>query len=136
MTPDRASARLLLASASVSMAAAVVLGAFGAHALRDRLAPDVLAVYQTGVLYHLVHGLAALVAGVLGSARAGGRARTAGWLFLAGIVLFSGSLYVLAVTGVRGLGAVTPLGGVTWIVGWLLLATWGRGNAGTKEPRN
>lgn len=122
MRPDMADSRRLTAAAAVAMAAGVGLGAFGAHGLRDRLPTDLLAVYQTGVLYHLVHGLGALLAAVLAASPCGRRARAAGWVFLIGIVLFSGSLYVLAVTGVRWLGAITPLGGAAWILGWLLLA--------------
>jgi len=104
------------------MAAGVALGAFGAHGLRSRLAPDLLAIYETGVRYHLVHGLAACVAALFVRTGLGGRAQAAGWLFVAGIAIFSGSLYLLALTGTRWLGAVTPIGGVAWIAGWLLLA--------------
>ena len=119
---DRRTARLVVA-AGLTMALGVALGAFGAHGLRDRLAPDLLVIYDTGVRYHLVHGLAALLV-----AMASDRVlppvtrRRAGWSFLVGIALFSGSLYLLALTGVRALGAVTPLGGVAWIVAWLLVA--------------
>jgi uncharacterized membrane protein YgdD (TMEM256/DUF423 family) len=110
------------------MALGVAAGAFGAHALRDRLAADMLTVYQTGVLYHLVHGLGALLAAVIATTHEAPRARMAGWLLLAGVVLFSGSLYVLAFTGARWLGAVTPLGGLAWVAGWvvLALAAWTR----------
>lgn len=103
----------------------VGLGAFGAHGLRSRLSPDMLAVFETGVRYHLYHALALIMAAlVLGREQfQGSRLVTAsGWLFVAGIVLFSGSLYVLAVTGIRGLGAITPLGGVAFLLGWALLA--------------
>lgn len=127
MRPDIALHGPLVAAAAVAMAAGVGLGAFGAHGLRDRLAPDMLAIYQTGVLYHLVHGLAALLASLLAATLNGRRARAAGWLFVVGIALFSGSLYLLAVTGTRWLGAVTPLGGVVWIVAWLMLATSANG---------
>lgn len=119
--PDRQSGSTLLATACGLMAAGVALGAFGAHGLRTRLTPDLLAIFETGVRYHLVHGLAAVVCVVLtrGGAR---RAATAGWMFIAGTLIFSGSLYVLALTGQRWLGAVTPVGGVCWIAGWLVLA--------------
>lgn len=111
----------VVTAACVVMALGVAIGAFGAHGLQERVTPDLLAIYETGVRYHLVHGLAAILSGIV--ARSGARrAHTAGWLFLAGILLFSGSLYVLAVTGVRWLGAITPIGGVLWIVAWLLLA--------------
>jgi uncharacterized membrane protein YgdD (TMEM256/DUF423 family) len=103
---------------------AVGLGAFGAHALRDRLAPDLLAVYETGVRYHVYHALG-LFAVAYASARWPGAATTAaGWLLVAGIVLFSGSLYLLALTGVRWLGAITPLGGLAFLAGWAALV-WG-----------
>ncbi|HEY9397474.1 MAG TPA: DUF423 domain-containing protein [Burkholderiales bacterium] len=103
--------------------AAVMLGAFGAHALRGRLAPDMLTVYQTAVQYHFWHALALLAVGMLMyHLPASVPLRWSGALMAIGIVLFSGSLYLLAVTGVRVLGAITPLGGVTWIIAWALLA--------------
>ena len=100
----------------------VALGAFGAHGLRGRLSPEMLTVFETGVRYHMYHALALLfVALVL--PRLDGRAVViAGWSFVAGIVLFSGSLYALALSGVTTLGAVTPLGGVAFLVGWIALA--------------
>ena len=105
------------------MFVAVALGAFGAHALRARLTPDMTAVWQTAVQYHAWHALAVLAVGVLLLQWPGQRAgEIAGWLFVAGIVLFSGSLYAMALTGVRGLGAVTPLGGVAFLAGWATLA--------------
>lgn len=103
------------------MAFGVALGAFGAHGLKGRLAPDLLAVYETGVRYHLIHGLALFVSAWLAGEDDTRAARIAGILFATGILLFSGSLYVLALTGVRALGAVTPLGGLAWIAAWLLL---------------
>lgn len=106
---------------AAAMALGVALGAFGAHGLRSRLSPDLLAVYETGVRYHLVHGLALLVTAWLAGRDPRG-ARLAGVLFALGILLFSGSLYLLALTGVRGWGAVTPLGGLAWIAAWGLLA--------------
>lgn len=107
---------------ALSAAVAVAAGAFGAHALRGRLSPDLLAVFETAVRYHLVHALALLAVG-LAAERIGARAtRLAGGLFAAGTVLFGGSLYALALTGVRGLGAITPLGGVCWLVAWLVFA--------------
>ena len=100
----------------------VSLGAFGAHALRARLTPEMLGVFETGVRYQMYHALAILaVAAVVGS---GGNARlasVAGWCFAAGIVLFSGSLYALTLTGVSTLGAITPLGGVLFLAGWACL---------------
>ena len=101
---------------------AVAFGAFGAHALRGRLAPDMQSVYQTGVLYHLVHALAVLAVGILADRNPSGALTTSGWAFTAGLLIFSGSLYALALTGVRGLGAITPIGGVAFLVGWIALA--------------
>lgn len=94
---------------------AVGLGAFGAHALKARLEPDMLAIFETGVRYQVYHALALLLlAAVRGPSKVG-------WCFTAGIVLFSGSLYILALTGVKKWGAVTPIGGVLFLVGWLIV---------------
>ncbi len=100
----------------------VAAGAFGAHALRDRLSPDLLAVFHTGAQYQMYHALALVAAGWAAARWPGGSASAAGWLFLAGTLLFSGSLYALALTGVRALGAVTPIGGVAFLAGWACLA--------------
>jgi uncharacterized membrane protein YgdD (TMEM256/DUF423 family) len=101
---------------------AVALGAFGAHGLRARLSPEMMAVFQTGVQYHMYHALALiLVSGIMGR-MSGWLIQSAGWCFAAGIVFFSGSLYLLAVTGVTTLGAVTPIGGLLFLIGWALLA--------------
>ena len=100
----------------------VGLGAFGAHALKARLSADMLAVYETGVRYQMYHALALLVVGLL-MTRTGGRALVvAGWSFTAGILLFSGSLYALTLTGITTLGAITPIGGVAFLIGWAALA--------------
>ena len=102
----------------------VAAGAFGAHALRARLEPEMLAVFETGVRYQLVHSLA-LLAVAWAVVRWPGRSTVAaGWLFVAGIVLFSGSLYGLALGGVHALGWITPFGGVAFIAGWVCMA-WG-----------
>jgi uncharacterized membrane protein YgdD (TMEM256/DUF423 family) len=100
----------------------VAAGAFGAHALRGRVPPDLLAVFETAARYQMYHAVA-----LLASSRVAGRPGgvVAGWLFAAGVVLFSGSLYLLALTGTRWLGAVTPLGGVAFLAGWLALARAG-----------
>ena len=98
----------------------VALGAFGAHGLRDRLAPGMLEVYKTGVLYHLLHAVA-LLAVALGAERLA-RPRAIATLFTAGVVIFSGSLYALALTGVGTLGAITPIGGLLLMAGWVTLA--------------
>ena len=100
---------------------AVAFGAFGAHGLRGRLSPDMLAVFETGVRYHMYHALALLLTAALAPRFPGKAIVAAGWLFAAGIVLFSGSLYLLAVTGVAVLGAITPIGGVAFLAGWLSL---------------
>lgn len=100
----------------------VAAGAFGAHALRARLPVDLLAVWKTGVEYQLIHALALLAVGILGrSLPASGLLQGAGWCFVAGVLLFSGSLYALSLSGVRVLGAVTPIGGVLFLAGWVLL---------------
>ena len=107
----------MLAAAAVLGFLAVVLGAFGAHGLRSRLTADELGWFETGVRYHLVHALALALCGVL--ARTGSAPRLSARCFLAGTILFSGSLYLLALTSARWLGAVTPFGGVALAVGWL-----------------
>ena len=99
----------------------VLLGAFGAHGLRDRVSVDLLAVYETGVRYHLTHALALLAVAWASSRWPSHWIGTAGWAFVAGIVVFSGSLYLLALTGTRWLGAITPIGGVCFLVGWVAL---------------
>ena len=103
-------------------ALAVALGAFGAHGLRSRLSPEMLAVFETGVRYHMYHALAILlVASLMGRIDAGRLLPAAGWAFTIGILVFSGSLYVLALTGITMLGAITPIGGLAFLVGWALL---------------
>jgi uncharacterized membrane protein YgdD (TMEM256/DUF423 family) len=111
-----------LAAGAFSGAVGVAAGAFGAHALRARLPPDLLAVFNTGAQYQMYHALALLAAGLLAARAPGAAATAAGILFLAGTVLFSGSLYALALTGLRPLGAITPFGGVAFIAGWVALA--------------
>ena len=96
----------------------VAAGAFGAHALKTRLAPEMLAVFETGVRYQLVHALALLATAWASHRWPGAITTAAGWLFVAGIVLFSGSLYVLALSDVRELGIVTPFGGMAFLLGW------------------
>lgn len=116
--------RLFLTLGALSGFVGVALGAFGAHALKGRLAPDLFDVFEVGVRYQLLHALALLAAAWATSRWPGGAVHLAGWLFVAGTVLFSGSLYTLSLTGVRRLGAITPLGGLAFLAGWLLLA-WG-----------
>jgi uncharacterized membrane protein YgdD (TMEM256/DUF423 family) len=114
--------RTFLALGAISAAISVAAGAFGAHALKVRLAPDLLAVFETGARYQLFHALGLVAAAWAWTRFPGPAVAWAGWLFVAGTVLFSGSLYVLTLTGVRALGAVTPFGGVAFIAGWLALA--------------
>lgn len=112
----------LMASAVLG-ALAVMTGAFGAHGLESRLDTDMLEVYETGVKYHFYHALAMLVVSAAFSSLWSSKLTSAAcWSFLLGIVIFSGTLYALAVTGIEILGAVTPIGGVLFIVGWVLLA--------------
>ena len=106
---------------------AVAAGAFGAHALRERLGPDLLAVWETGARYQMYHALALLAVAMAAGRWPGGGWNVAGWLFTAGVVVFSGSLYVLAFTGIRWLGAITPLGGLCFLGGWIALALAARG---------
>ncbi len=109
--------------ASISAMLAVALGAFGAHALKNRLDDYALGVFETAVQYHFYHSLALLAVGVLALSHAqSGLLRSAGWLFLVGMGLFSGSLYCLSLTGVKWLGAITPLGGLCFLAGWACLA--------------
>jgi uncharacterized membrane protein YgdD (TMEM256/DUF423 family) len=100
----------------------VALGAFGAHGLRARLSPESLAVFETGVRYQMYHAFAILIVAVALARFDGWILRTAGWLFTAGIVVFSGSLYALALTGTRTFGAITPIGGLAFLAAWALLA--------------
>jgi uncharacterized membrane protein YgdD (TMEM256/DUF423 family) len=114
--------KTFLLMASIFGALAVVLGAFGAHALESRLSADLLSTYEVGVRYHFYHALALLgVVAVISRWPEASAAVWAGWLFVAGIVIFSGSLYILAFTGIRWMGAITPIGGVAFIAGWLCL---------------
>ena len=100
----------------------VALGAFGAHGLKARVSADMVAIWETGARYHVFHALCLLATGWASERWPGAFTNGAGWLFLAGIVVFSGSLYALALTGVRALGAITPIGGLCFIAGWVCLA--------------
>lgn len=113
--------RGFLVAGAVFAGLAVVFGAFGAHALADRLTPDRLGVFETGVRYQMYHALALLAVAWIGAQVPSWQATGAGYLFVAGIVIFSGSLYLLVLTDTPWLGAITPLGGVAFIVGWALL---------------
>ncbi len=116
-------ARVFLLLGSINAFLAVALGAFGAHGLRSRLTTEMLDVYKTGVQYQMAHALGLILIALLLERRlaASGLAAWSGWLLTAGIVLFSGSLYVLSISGVRILGAITPLGGLCFLAGWALL---------------
>jgi len=109
----------------------VALGAFGAHGLKARLdALGTSATFQTAVQYHMYHALALLAVGALAGPTRWGAGSVAGWSFLLGVVVFSGSLYTLSLTGVRWLGAITPIGGVLFLAGWVTLAVSTRGARG------
>jgi len=112
-------ARTFLVIGALAALAGVALGAFAAHGLRGRLDPQMLANFETGVRYQMYHALALL--GVAAMADRLPSLSAAGWCFLAGIVVFSGSLYVLSTTGMRWLGAITPLGGLAFLAGWALV---------------
>lgn len=119
-------AKLFITLASLSGMLAVAFGAFGAHALKGRLDDYALGVFQTAVQYHFYHSLALLAVGVVAlSQPETALLRSSGWLFIIGIVIFSGSLYLLSISGMRWLGAVTPLGGLAFIAGWGCLAAAG-----------
>ena len=114
--------RVFFGLGALSALLAVAAGAFGAHALRNRLVPDTLVVFETSARYHMYHALGLLAAAWAVARWPGGAATATGWLFVAGTVIFSGSLYLLSFTGQRWLGAVTPLGGIAFILGWAALA--------------
>lgn len=114
--------KLFLVTGALLAAVAVAAGAFGAHALADRLTPERLATWETAARYHMVHSLALVMVGLIGARWPSATLNTAGWLFVAGILIFGGTVYALALGGPRWLGAVTPLGGLSLIAGWLALA--------------
>jgi uncharacterized membrane protein YgdD (TMEM256/DUF423 family) len=114
-------AKLWLALGALYGLLGVALGAFGAHALKARLTGELLPIWKTAVEYHFWHALALVLVGVLALQRPGAALNVAGGAFALGVLIFSGSLYALALSGVRGLGAVTPIGGVLLIVGWAAL---------------
>lgn len=114
--------RVFFALGAISAALAVAAGAFGAHALKARLTPDMLAVFEVGARYQMYHALGLLACAWALTRWPGTLVTASGWLFVGGTIIFSGSLYVLALTGVRWLGAVTPVGGFALIAAWLCLA--------------
>lgn len=116
--------RIFFLIGSLSALVGVALGAFAAHALRGRLDAALLATFEVGVRYQMYHALALLAVAWAGTRWPGTAITASGWLFIAGTVLFSGSLYALALSGARWLGPVTPIGGLALLLGWLCLA-WG-----------
>ncbi len=114
--------RLFLALGAVSALIGVAAGAFGAHALKSRLSVEMLNTFEVGVRYQMYHALALVAVAWAQTRWPGSLTTTSGWLFVAGTLLFSGSLYLLSLTGVRWLGAITPLGGLAFLGGWLCLA--------------
>lgn len=116
--------KALLVAGALNGALAVALGAFGAHGLRERVSAQMLTTWETAAQYHIFHALALLLVGVLARQTGAAALLVPGWILLAGVVIFSGSLYLLVLTDQRWLGAVTPLGGTALIIGWLWLA-WG-----------
>ena len=114
-------AKTILMTASALLALAVALGAFGAHGLKSQLSTDMLQTWKTGVEYHFYHALGLLLIGILAVSNPSELVKWSAILLTAGIVLFSGSLYALAISGIKWLGAITPLGGLSFIAGWVLL---------------
>lgn len=115
--------KLFVSLGSINALIAVALGAFGAHALESRLSSEMLSIYETGVQYHFYHALGLLAVGMIATQLPdSGLVKWSGWLMFIGIVIFSGSLYILSVSGIKWLGAITPIGGTAFIVAWLLLA--------------
>ncbi len=110
--------KALVAAGAINAGLAVAAGAFAAHGLRDRLEARALEVFETAARYHMYHALAMILCAVVATSGA----KTAGWILQAGIVVFSGSLYALALTDVKVLGAITPIGGLAFLVGWAWLA--------------
>jgi len=114
--------RNILSAGAIFMALAVLFGAFGAHALKNILSPEMLAVYKTGVEYQFYHALGLLLVGLTGFQVKSKFINWAGILLVAGIILFSGSLYMLALSGIKTIGAITPIGGLSFVAGWICLA--------------
>ena len=113
--------RLFFIVGAIMAFLAVALGAFGAHALKNRLTPDMLDIFEVGVRYHMYHALGLLAVAWATSRWPESNVTAAGWAFIVGIIIFSGSLYILSMTGMRWVGAVTPLGGLAFLIGWAIL---------------
>ena len=114
--------RKVLWTGAIFMALGVILGAFGAHALKTRLSPEMMQVYKTGVEYQFYHALGLLLIGLIGFQVKSKYLNWSGILIGIGIILFSGSLYVLSITGIKIIGAITPFGGLSFVAGWVFLA--------------
>jgi len=115
--------KLFMLLGSFNMFIAVALGAFGAHGLKSRLSEEMMSIYQTGNHYHMIHSLGLLLIALFYDRFNGiGLVNWAGWAIFIGIIIFSGSLYLLSTSGLRWLGAITPIGGLAFILGWILLA--------------
>lgn len=113
--------KTILMTASIFLILAVAIGAFGAHGLKSHLSDEMLTIYKTGVEYHFYHAIGLLLVGVLAFSMPSVYLKWSAILLSAGIILFSGSLYALSITGIKGLGAITPFGGLSFIAGWVLL---------------
>lgn len=113
--------RLFLTAATISGALAVLFGAFGAHLLKQMLSPEMLEVYKTGVQYQFYHTFALLIVGLLMNIKPTKSLKWSGYLFIGGILIFSGFLYLLAITGIKQLGMIVPIGGVMFVVGWICM---------------
>lgn len=116
--------KIFLIFGSIFAFIGVSLGAFGAHFLKQRLDSDMLNIFEVGVRYQMYHALALIAVALIANSMSNSYIMAAGWSFIAGMIVFSGSLYVLSLSGVRAWGAVTPLGGLLFLLGWVLLA-WG-----------
>lgn len=128
MGKDVTKLRLFVILGSLNMALAIAIGAFGAHGLKGKIDSNMLANWNTGAHYHIIHAIALICIGLLLAKLGtnGSLVSTAGWLLIVGIILFSGSLYVMALTNIKVLGAITPIGGISFIIGWMLvtIAAW------------
>jgi uncharacterized membrane protein YgdD (TMEM256/DUF423 family) len=113
--------KLFIILGSLNAFLCVVLGAFGAHGLKKKLSPEMLDIFQTGVQYHMYHAIGLILVGMLAQWLSPSTLGWAGWTFMIGIVFFSGSLYVLSISGIKWLGAITPLGGLAFLLGWLFI---------------
>jgi len=113
--------KIVLTIAAISGLMAVILGAFGAHVLKGIISPEMLETYKTGVQYQFYHTFALITAGILMNFNQSKALKWSAYLFILGMILFSGSLYVLAISGIKMLGIITPFGGITWIAAWILL---------------